>query len=138
MNCVSSSDLSLKYKRFTLLDCQDISIRKFEFVTKLNSFLIWNWNRRNLLFSYLEATRSQRCLVLRYHSFWIPLQVWAIGKLVPQQSKYVTETNSSTYVTKTISQQSKYVTETTSSAVQIRHRNYFFSGPNTSQKLVPR
>ena len=34
MNCVSSSDLSLKYKRFTPLGCQDISIRKFEFVTK--------------------------------------------------------------------------------------------------------
>ena len=34
MNCVSSSDLCLKYQRFTPLGCQDISIRKFEFVTK--------------------------------------------------------------------------------------------------------
>jgi len=34
MNCVSSIDLSLKYKRFTPLGWQDISIRKFEFVTK--------------------------------------------------------------------------------------------------------
>jgi len=34
MNCVCSSDLSLKYKRFTPLGWQDISIRKFEFVTK--------------------------------------------------------------------------------------------------------
>ena len=34
MNCLSSSDLSLKYKRFPPIGCQDISIRKFEFVTK--------------------------------------------------------------------------------------------------------
>ena len=34
MNCVSSNDLSLKYKRFTPLGWQDLSIKKFEFVTK--------------------------------------------------------------------------------------------------------
>ena len=41
MNCVSSGDLSLKYKRFTPLDWQDISIRKFEFAAKTQFLYIF-------------------------------------------------------------------------------------------------
>ena len=51
MNCVSSSDLSLKYKRFTPLDWQDISIRKFEFVTKTQSRLA-TYERIALFYRY--------------------------------------------------------------------------------------
>ena len=38
---IRSNNLSLKYKRFTLSGCEDIWIRKFEFVAKLNSFQGW-------------------------------------------------------------------------------------------------
>ena len=34
MNYVRSNSLSLKYQGFPLSDCQDIGIRKFEFVAK--------------------------------------------------------------------------------------------------------
>ena len=73
-------------------------------------------------------------------------------KLVLHQSKYITETSSSSvqihqhhrnqlFISPNTSQklvlhQSKYITETSSSSVQIHHRNQFFISPNTSQKLV--
>ena len=34
MNFVRSNKLNSKYKRFTISDCKDKGIRKFEFVTK--------------------------------------------------------------------------------------------------------
>ena len=34
VNSVGPNNLSLKYQRFTSLDCKDIGIRQFEFVTK--------------------------------------------------------------------------------------------------------
>ena len=40
MNSVLSNNLSLKYQRFIPLICNDIRIRKFEFVAKLNSFIV--------------------------------------------------------------------------------------------------
>ena len=39
MNYVGSISQSLKYRRFTPSDCEDIRIKKCEFVAKLKSFL---------------------------------------------------------------------------------------------------
>ena len=48
MNSVGSTDLILKYNRFTPSCCKDLSIRKFKFLTKNQflfiefNFLVWN------------------------------------------------------------------------------------------------
>ena len=51
MNPIGSNNLSLKYQRFKPLDCKDIGIRKFEFVTKTRfSFESWDFlNERHQL-----------------------------------------------------------------------------------------
>ena len=63
MNCVSSSDLSLKYKRFSLLDCQDIRIRKFELVTKTQ--FLSQVSKRSLSEIFKKANRRQLLIVLK-------------------------------------------------------------------------
>ena len=78
MNSVKSNRLSLKYERFKTSGCKDLGIRKFEFVTKINSL------RKCIIFKiYLRFLKKPLCermvtknlhwngMIFKKINFWI-------------------------------------------------------------------
>ena len=53
MNFVRSTNLSLKYQNFTQLGCDDLGIRKYEFVT-LSVMSLWQEHNCCVSLNYLE------------------------------------------------------------------------------------
>ena len=76
MNCVSSI---LKYKRLTTLGWQDISFRKFEFVTKtlfIYAFsIIQNYNLHGMVYSFVQRDLIFLICILHDTKFSVALNI---------------------------------------------------------------